>query len=101
MISEKENGEEVDYHRSGTRFNAEHDILIHHKGTKYQSKMQNISITGVIASASELTPDTIHVGDICGLSFCADPTVSPMVYSSRVTRIDTSGIALQFLGFIL
>ena len=87
--------------RNGTRFDVERDITLHYKGATYPSKMKNISITGVIASVPGLSPDSIRVGDTCGLSFCADPATSSAVYSSRVTRIDPSGIALRFLGYIL
>ena len=101
MIYENENGKNIDCRRSGMRFDVEQDIVIHHEGIKYPSKMKNISITGVIASMPDFLPHVIKVGDTCGLSFCADPTVKPEVYSSRVTRVDSSGIALNFSGFIL
>ncbi len=101
MISGNENSERINNRRNGTRFDVEQDIFVHHKGTKYPSKMKNISITGVIASVPGLFIDIINVGDTCGLSFNVDPTVKPEVYSIRVTRIDSSGIALNFLGFIM
>jgi hypothetical protein len=63
--------------------------------------MKNISITGVIASVPGLSADDIQVGDTCGISFSTNPDTNPGMYSSRVTRIDSSGIALNFLGFIL
>lgn len=101
MLYKNEIGKNIDCRRSGVRFDVEQDIIIHHKGTKYPSKMKNISISGVIVSIPGLLPDTIQVGETCGLSFCADPTVKPEVYSSRVARVDPSGIALNFSGFIL
>jgi len=101
MISENENDKKIDCRRRGMRFDVEHEIVIHHEGAKYLSKMKNISITGVIASIPKFLPDTIKIGDTCGLSFCADPNAKPEVYSSRVARIDSSGIALNFSGFIL
>jgi|ERR1039457_4524506 hypothetical protein len=101
MLSEKGNNEKIDRRRGGTRFDVERDIIIHHKGAKHPSKMKNISITGVIASVAGFSPDAIQVGDTCGLSFCADSAVKTEVFSSRVTRIDSYGIALNFLGYIL
>ncbi len=101
MTPAGETSKKINCKRSGTRFDVEHDIVIHHKGTKYPCKMKNISITGVIASAPGISSSVIQVGDTCGLSFCADPNVEPEVYSSRVMRIDSSGIALNLLGFIL
>lgn len=101
MAAQKDNCTHIDCHRNGTRFDVEQDLIIHHKGVKYPCKMKNISITGVIASVPALSDDDIRVGDTCGVSFCADPDMNPGVYSSRVTRIDPSGIALNFLSFIL
>jgi hypothetical protein len=101
MAAQKDNRAHTDYHRNGTRFDVEHDLVIHHKGVKYPCKMKNISITGVIASVPGLATDDIQVGDTCGVSFCTDPDMNPGVYSSRVTRIDPAGIALNFLSFIL
>jgi len=63
--------------------------------------MKNISITGLIASIPGLSPDTIQPGDACGLSFSSDPKVKAEIYSSKVSRVDSSQIALNFLGFIL
>jgi hypothetical protein len=101
MISGNVNSEKSDCKRNGTRFDIEQDVVIHHEGIKYPSKMKNISITGVIASVPGLPSNVIQVGDTCGLSFGADPTVKPAVYSSRVIRIGSFGIALNFLGFIV
>ena len=101
MISENVTSEKIKCKRSGTRFDVEQDIVIHHEGIKYPSKMKNISITGMIASVPGLSTNIIKVGDTCGLSFCADPTLKAEVYASRVTRIDSSGIALNLLEFIM
>jgi len=101
MVAQKDNCTHIECHRNGTRHDSEQGLVIHHKNVKYPCKMKNISITGVIASVPGLSPDNIQVGDTCGVSFCTDPGMNSGVYSSRVTRIDPSGIALNFLSFIL
>jgi hypothetical protein len=101
MMAINATGEKINCKRNGTRFDVEQNIIIHHKGIKYPSKMKNISITGVIASIPGLSPDIIQAGDTCGLSFSSDPTVKAEIYSSKVSRVDSSHIALNFLGFIL
>ena len=101
MVALKDNCKHIDCHRNGERFDVEQNLVIHHRDGKYPSKMKNISITGVMASVPGLSADNIHVGDTCGVSFCTDLDMNPGVYSSRVTRIDPSGIALHFLRFII
>jgi hypothetical protein len=101
MMPRNESGNICDCRRNGKRFAIEQDVVIHHKGIKYPSKMKNISITGVIASIPELLPDTIQAGDTCGLSFNANPAVESEVYASKVSRIDSAEVALCFSGFIL
>ena len=84
--------------RNGVRVNIEHACLLQHKGIKYPCMMKNISISGSLVSALDFPPVTIQVGDMCSLFLSTNPTVCPGEYTSRITRLGPSIIALHFLG---
>ena len=98
MYSQTSNDMRVDCKRNGIRFNFEHDCLLHHNGIKYPCRMKNISISGALVSALDFPPETIKLGDTCGLLLCTDLAMSPGEYTSKITRIETSKVALHFLG---
>jgi hypothetical protein len=90
----------IECKRNGTRYDYKPKCLLHHKGITYLCESQNISISGVLISAPELPENVIEPGDTCGLSLCTDPAVNSFEYTSRVIRLDSNGIALNFLGSI-
>lgn len=98
MDSPIRNGMRVDCERNGMRLDCEHKCLLHHKGIMYQGQMKNISISGALVCALDFPPDTIQLGDTCGLLLNTDHTLCPGEYSSRVTRLEPSKIALHFLN---
>jgi hypothetical protein len=84
--------------RSGVRFDYAHDCTLYHNGTKYPYKTKNMSLSGTLVSAQNFTPAPVKLGDMCGISLCADPEVSHGE-AGKVTRVSHSDISLQFLGF--
>jgi hypothetical protein len=100
MKSHAENSRDDDDNRKGSRFDYKQECILHHNGSTYHCKMKNISISGVLLSAQEFPAAPLKLGDTCGVALCTDPAVSSGVYTSKVTRCDMAGIALNFLGFI-
>jgi hypothetical protein len=98
LDSPTRNGVKVDCERNGLRLDCDHKCLLHHNGIMYPCQMKNISISGALVCAFDFPPDTILLGDTCGLLLSTEPTLCPGEYSSRVTRLEPSKIALHFLS---
>ena len=84
--------------RNGTRIDCEHECLLYHNGINYPCLMKNISISGALVCAVDFPPATIQVGDTCHLELRKYPALSPGKYTSKVTRLGHSKIALYFLS---
>ncbi|NVN89686.1 MAG: PilZ domain-containing protein [Desulfuromonadales bacterium] len=83
--------------RRGRRVACNDKCLLVFKGDFYSCKLENISISGVLVRCDDTIPASISPGDSCGLLLCRDPKICPGEYPARVTRLDTSKVALQFL----
>lgn len=83
--------------RNGMRIACDDKCLLHHNGIKYSCRLENISISGALICAQDFPPAAIKLGDTCGLLLCTDPTMCPGEYTSKVTRLGPSKIALHFL----
>lgn len=83
--------------RNGLRVGCDDKCLLRHNGLSYQCLLENISISGALVCLQDFKQAAIQVGDTCGLLLCTDPTVCPGEYTSRVTRLGASKIALHFL----
>jgi hypothetical protein len=59
--------------------------------------LENISISGALVSVWDFPTAAIQLDDACGLYLCTDPRLCPGKYTSKVTRIGQSKIALHFL----
>jgi hypothetical protein len=60
--------------------------------------MKNISISGALVSAVDFPPESVQLGDTCSLFLSTNPTMCPGEYTSKITRLGPSKLALQFLG---
>jgi hypothetical protein len=98
LDSTTRNGIKIDCERNGLRLDCDHKSFLHHNGIMYPCKMKNISISGALVCALDFPPATIQLGDTCGLLLNTDPTLCPGEYSSKVTRLEPSKIALHFLS---
>ena len=92
------NGIKVGCRRNGTRVDYGHECLLHHNGTNYPCKMVNISLSGALVSAHEFPYADAQLGDTCALLLCTDPSLGVGEYTSRITRLGPSIIALYFLS---
>lgn len=99
MYSETESGTSGVNHRNGMRFAYKVGAVLYHNDAAYSCMTKNISISGVLVFAKGFPPIAIQPGDICRLSLCPDSTDTPG-QSGRVTRLGSSGVALNFLDFI-
>lgn len=88
----------LDNKRNGTRVDHERTCFLSHRGITYRCEMKNISLSGALVSALDFASSAMQVGDECGLFLSAESTMCPIEYTSRVARLDSSNIALQFLG---
>ncbi|NTW50917.1 MAG: PilZ domain-containing protein [Chlorobiales bacterium] len=88
----------LDNKRNGTRIDHERTCFLSHRGITYRCQMINISLSGTLVSVLEYASAAIQVGDVCGLFLSPESTMCPIEYTSRVTRLDPSNIAVQFLG---
>jgi PilZ domain len=87
-----------DCQRYGTRVDHERKCYLSHNGVKYSCHMKNISISGALVCVPDFPLHPIQSGDTCGLFLTAEPTQAPVEYMSRVARLESSKIGLQFLG---
>jgi len=90
------NETKLDCKRNGSRFNLERKCVLYHNGIKYPCKTKNISISGVLVSSHDFPPANINLGDTCGLSFSNDTISAVGEYESKVTRLGSSMVALNF-----
>lgn len=82
--------------RKGLRVSCDDKCLLRHKGINYPCQLENISISGALVSVPDFPKTAIQLGDTCGLLLCTDPALCPGEYTSKVTRLGPSEIALHF-----
>jgi hypothetical protein len=87
--------------RNGIRIDCVSKCVLQHKGVTYPCLLKDISISGVLICGIDFPPSTIQIGDVCGFFLCSDPKVCSIEYASRVTRLGSADIALNFLCSLL
>jgi len=97
MFYQTENGMTVGCRRKGTRVDYGHECLLHHNDTSYPCKMVNVSLSGVLVSAQDFPIADIQLGDTCALLLSTDPASGFGEYTSKITRLGPSIIALYFI----
>ncbi len=83
--------------RRGLRVNCSDKCLLHYNNERYPGILENLSVSGALVRVLVPPEEMIQPGDSCGLLLCNDPSLCPWEYSGKVTRINHTGIALQFL----
>jgi hypothetical protein len=71
--------------------------LLLHKNSQYPGVLENISVDGALVTMTNSLPNVIQLGDTCGLLFCSDQEFSPNEYNSKVVRISSPYVGLQFI----
>jgi len=83
--------------RKGQRVECGDKCLVVCNGKRYPCKLENISVSGALLKSTDTPFTSINAGDTCGFVMCSDSKLCPSEYRSKVTRLDASEIALQFL----
>lgn len=83
--------------RRTIRFDCDYKCFLQHNGLIYLCQLNNFSISGALVCLLLHIPFNIQLGDTCDLTFSTSLTMSHQNYKSKVTRLNDSKIALQFL----
>jgi len=83
--------------RNGMRVDCGDKCLLHLNSQRYPCTLENLSFSGALVRGQHLPLSTVQPGDRCGLLLCSDPAICPTEYTTKVTRVSTTEIALQFL----
>ncbi len=86
----------VNNRRSATRVTCFSKCFLYHNGSKYQGILENISLSGASVSVANSLPYVVQLGDRCNLIYCDDGAPVPCEYASKVVRMSTPKIGLQF-----
>lgn len=81
--------------RVGHRVTSASQCLLSHCGSKYPGVLEDISISGALVSMTNSLPYVVQLGDTCDLECCGELSF-PDEYSSKVVRIDSHKVGLQF-----
>jgi hypothetical protein len=82
------------------RINCDSKCLLNYNNINYPCLLENLSISGALVCDRGFPPATIRLGDKCGLLLSSDPLLCPGKYTSKVTRLGPSTIALHFLEIV-
>ena len=83
--------------RKAYRFDCDYTCLLQYDDIKYQCEVKNISTSGALVEVPFDIPVNIQLGDTCNLVFGAYHSMPPRNFTSKVSRLENSRIALQFL----
>ncbi len=84
--------------RSVQRASCVSKCLLYYRGSKYLGILEDISLEGALVTMTSSLPYVIGVGDSCRLLFCGDQEFCPNEYNSKVVRISSPKVGLQFIG---
>jgi c-di-GMP-binding flagellar brake protein YcgR len=80
-----------------SRIVCEAKCILSFDGFDFQGVIENLSLSGALIKLNNNLPNTIHPGDNCDLMFNSDPDLYPVKYTSKVVRVDSEIIGIQFL----
>jgi c-di-GMP-binding flagellar brake protein YcgR len=81
--------------RTDQRINYVSKCLLNVQGTSYSGLLENISTTGASIKLIDDVPETVQCGNVCVLSALL---LTPVKCPSKILRIDSTQIALQFIN---
>jgi c-di-GMP-binding flagellar brake protein YcgR len=79
------------------RINCETKCIMHCDASEFQGVIKNISLSGALVMLNSKFPTNIHPGDTCDIMLCSNPDFCPVRYTSKVIRVDSAIIGVQFL----
>lgn len=79
------------------RINCDTKCIIHFDASEFHGVIKNLSLSGALIKLNNKIPNNIHPGDKCDLLLCSNTDLFPVRYTSKVTRVDSANIGVQFL----
>jgi hypothetical protein len=73
------------------------ECILNFDGVDFPGVIENISLTGALIKLDSEMPAGIRPGDTCDMIFCSSPDVYPIKYTSKVVRLDSTLIGIEFL----
>ena len=80
-----------------SRIVCEAKCILNFDGVDFQGVIENISLSGALLKLNDKRPDSMQPGDTCDMIFCSNPDLYPVKYTSRVVRLDSEIIGIEFL----
>jgi len=80
-----------------SRIVCEAKCILNFDGFDIQGVIENISLSGALIKLDSKMPDSIKPGDMCDMIFCSNPDLYPVKYTSKVIRLDSAIIGIEFL----
>ena len=81
------------------RIDIKRKCILSFDGLDIQGESKNLSLSGALIKLNDQTPKNIHPGDNCYLIFNSHQDLYVIKYNSKVVRVDSEIIGIQFLGF--
>ena len=80
-----------------SRIVCEAKCILNFDGVDFQGVIENISLSGALLKLKDKRPDSMQPGDMCDMIFCSNPDSYPVKYTSKVVRLDSEIIGIEFL----
>jgi hypothetical protein len=80
-----------------SRIVCEAKCILSFEGLDFQGVIENLSLSGALIKLDNNIPNNIRPGDNCDLMLCSNPDLYPVKYTSKVIRVDSAIIGVQFL----
>ena len=81
----------------GSRIECEAQCILNFNGVDLHGVIENISVSGALIKLNDEMPDSIQAGDTCDMIFSSNPDAYPVKYTSKVVRLDSALIGIEFL----
>ena len=73
-----------------------HCLLMGLDGVTYQASLGDLSVAGALITLSDNAPNSLHVGDMCGLMLSSRPALSSSKYTGRIVSLDSDSVGISF-----
>lgn len=83
--------------RLNTRLECNERCQLRWSDSFYSATIRNVSLTGALVHFDNQLPD-VQTGVKCTVHLCKDRDSYPCEYTCKIIRVETSDIALKFIG---
>ncbi len=73
-------------------------VLLEHNGKIFETLLGDISFTGALVKMEQGVPQDLKIGDECYLVIWLENDSNSIKHASKVTRLDSASVALNFLS---